>query len=205
MVQQHPLAELPKFQDREQYESQLSALAKTEPTMRNLPAVPTEYKELVDILSVVDIEHQSVSVAEMSDDCPLIFVSTGFERLTGFERKDILGRNCRFLNQDLGLSTEHRMGLAEACCAGSHFLAVLTNQRKDGSVFENLLDLRTLEIGVFAENDKPARVLVGIQGEVNEGRTLDHWMRDMPTIVHEVLEKMTSAIHSESENCQLLL
>ncbi|CAD7956846.1 unnamed protein product [Amoebophrya sp. A25] len=41
----------------------------------------------------------SVCIADPSlEDCPLVAVSKGFERLTGYRVEDCVGRNCRFLN-----------------------------------------------------------------------------------------------------------
>jgi PAS domain-containing protein len=162
-----------------------------------------ETKNITDILSVLETDQLSITFAINDEDMPLVYVTQGFEVLTGFKSKDIIGRNCRFLNQDLGLSSEHRMGILQACYTGSHFLSVLQNQRMDGTLFHNLLDLRTLEIGRYVDDGTPARLLVGIQGEVDEGRTVDHWMLDLPDIVSETLQKVTAAIHKDGLDFQI--
>lgn len=42
----------------------------------------------------------SVSLADpMQDDCPLVAVSAGFTTLTGYPAEEIIGRNCRFLQE----------------------------------------------------------------------------------------------------------
>lgn len=166
-----------------------------------------ESSEFVDILSVleeIDCLSQSVTVFSVEGDLPIIFSSSSFERLTGFKKMDLLGRNMRMLNQDLGLSTERRRGLNRACFQGSHFVGVLPNERKDGSTLQNLVDIRTLEMGVYEKSGQPFRLLVGVQVEVNEINSFDHGALVMPDIVSEVLQQVTSAIHKKCSSSPML-
>jgi PAS domain S-box-containing protein len=176
---------------------------------RSFPLTPagiqrqTEVKKMVDVLSVlneVDYYSQSITVCSTEDDCPFTFVSTSFEKLTGYKKKELLGRNMRILNGEKDMSTEQRMGLAQACMSGSPFQTVLQCEHKDGSKLRNLLDLRTLEIGVYAKNGDPFRVLIGIHGEISETFGFGHWMLVMPDIVADVLQQVTSAV----DNCLML-
>jgi PAS domain S-box-containing protein len=67
---------------------------------------------------------------------PIVCVNAAFCALTGYEEREILGRNCRFLQ---GVDTEpnQRTELREAISAGRPTLTVLTNYRKDGTPFRN--------------------------------------------------------------------
>lgn len=48
-----------------------------------------------------------VTVANpQSEDSPLIAVSEEFETMTGFSRHEILGVNCRFLNQGVDMNPQ---------------------------------------------------------------------------------------------------
>ena len=50
-----------------------------------------------------------VTVANpQSEDSPLIAVSEEFETMTGFSRHEILGVNCRFLNQGVDMNPQER-------------------------------------------------------------------------------------------------
>ena len=52
-----------------------------------------------------------VTVANpQSEDSPLIAVSEEFETMTGFSRHEILGVNCRFLNQGVDMNPQDRSG-----------------------------------------------------------------------------------------------
>ncbi|WP_404360322.1 PAS domain S-box protein [Methylotuvimicrobium sp. KM1] len=71
-------------------------------------------------------------------DTPLIFTNKAFERITGYPREEILGKNCRFLNNN----DRNQPGLdlvRSALSKGEKVEGVLRNYRKDGSMFWNEL------------------------------------------------------------------
>ena len=73
-------------------------------------------------------------------DNPIIFVTNGFERITGYSREDILGKNCRFLqgnNSQNAAVNELRHAIAE----GKECHVELQNYRKDGEFFWNELSI----------------------------------------------------------------
>ncbi|HXD06109.1 MAG TPA: PAS domain S-box protein [Burkholderiaceae bacterium] len=95
-------------------------------------------------------------------DLPLIYVNPAFERLTGYTRDELLGRNCRFLQ---GAATEQE-GLAtlrEALARGGHCTVTLRNQRRDGSWFTN-------EVHVAPVRDGSGRLThyIGVMHDVSE-------------------------------------
>lgn len=142
-----------------------------------------ETKDVRDMFVILlsNAQHLSISIASADGDQPLIAVSDGFQSLTGYRRCDVLGRNCRFLNTASGLSDKDRADIRQAIKTGEHFCSVIPNIRADGSGFHNLLDLRTLEIGKD-EFGKPARFIVGIQGEVDRTLKPNQWKRALPTL-----------------------
>jgi len=108
-----------------------------------------------------------VTVADpKGHDIPLIAVSEMFESMTGFKRSEILGVNCRFLNQGCPISPKDLMALRAASENGSPFTALLPNRKKSGEIFINLLDLRGLIIAQHTETNEALWYLVGIQADV---------------------------------------
>jgi hypothetical protein len=99
-------------------------------------------------------------------DVPLIAVSAAFEEMTGFKRSEILGVNCRFLNQGCPVSPLDLTGLRIASERGSAFTALLPNRKKSGEMFVNLLDLRGLTIARHLETNEELWYLIGIQADV---------------------------------------
>jgi PAS domain S-box-containing protein len=74
------------------------------------------------------------------DDNPIIFANDAFLRLTGYDRDEVTGRNCRFLQ---GKDTDRSASLKirEAIAAGQDIAIDLLNYRKDGTPFWNALYL----------------------------------------------------------------
>jgi PAS domain S-box-containing protein len=72
------------------------------------------------------------------DDNPIIYVNAAFERLTGYRRDEVVGRNCRFLQGPL---TDPRDvgALRDAVACETRIEIDLLNHRKDGSAFWNRL------------------------------------------------------------------
>mmetsp|Transcript_69708 Transcript_69708/g.192766 ORF Transcript_69708/g.192766 Transcript_69708/m.192766 type:complete len:426 (-) Transcript_69708:111-1388(-) len=99
-------------------------------------------------------------------DFPLIAVSEEFETMTGFKRNEILGVNCRFLNQGCDMDPEMLMGLRLASQTGAPFTALLPNRKKSGELFLNLLDLRGLTVAQHSGTGEDLWFLIGIQADV---------------------------------------
>jgi len=89
-------------------------------------------------------------------DCPLIFVSDGFEKLTGYPGTFALGRSCRFLQPNSAAlndacNLKDRKGLREFCANftkfshGDEIVNLLLNERHDGPRFWNLLKMAYVE------------------------------------------------------------
>ena len=95
-------------------------------------------------------------------DVPIVFCNPEFEKMTGYSRTEILGRNCRFLQagdrQQPGIETLH-----QAVVNQQHCTAVVRNYRKDGRMFWS-------EISVSPVRDSDGRVthFIGIQNDITE-------------------------------------
>ncbi|MEL6873593.1 MAG: PAS domain-containing protein [Pseudomonadota bacterium] len=72
------------------------------------------------------------------DDCPLVLVNDAFARLTGYPPEYALGRNCRFL-QGEETETDAKAKLRSAITTRSEAIVPITNYRRDGSKFRNLV------------------------------------------------------------------
>lgn len=119
------------------------------------------------ISSAVDRGPFCVTIADPRyADVPLIAVSDAFEQITGFCRSEALGKNCRFLNEGCVLDRLQLIRLRSACETGASFSGVLTNRRKSGELFLNLLDVRGLTVARNPHTGEELWFLVGIQADV---------------------------------------
>jgi len=86
------------------------------------------------------------------EDTPLIAVSDGFTRLTGYTQEEIVGRNCRFLLEGVpqkNVQNQTRIEARRYCRAAtlrgltklSHTFLLQRNARKNGELFWNLFML----------------------------------------------------------------
>ncbi|MEG3899815.1 MULTISPECIES: EAL domain-containing protein [unclassified Microcoleus] len=73
-------------------------------------------------------------------DNPIIYVNPSFERITGYCRDELIGKNCRFLQRP-DTSREAVEELRIAIEEGRNSQVVLQNFRKDGSSFWNELSI----------------------------------------------------------------
>lgn len=76
-------------------------------------------------------------------DAPLVMVNDAFLKMTGYDRDEIIGRNCRFL-QGPGTDPDARRRLKMAIENHSETLIRIRNYRKDGTPFDNYVFLRPI-------------------------------------------------------------
>ncbi len=74
-------------------------------------------------------------------DEPIVYVNPAFERLTGYTRDTVLGRNCRFLLDRERSRPAALQELRAALAADRPCTVVLANRRRDGSGFLNELSI----------------------------------------------------------------
>lgn len=142
-----------------------------------------------------------VTIADpRSKDVPLIGVSEAFEQMTGYQRSEIIGVNCRFLNHGCPISPTDLVGLRAASESGSAFTALLPNRKKSGEMFINLLDLRGLVIGTDVETNEDLWYLIGIQADVTGVSTKmvpeDHVreLQEIASIIRNTLKRQLSVL-----------
>ena len=95
-------------------------------------------------------------------DNPLIYVSPGFYKVTGYHSAEVIGHNCRFL-QGPDTSEEAIDKIRAATSTGDHLTLELLNYRKDGTPFWNRLSL----IPVLDEKELVTHY-IGIQSDITD-------------------------------------
>lgn len=113
----------------------------------------------------VEASTSSISMADAGQpDLPLIYINPAFERITGYRRDEVIGRNCRFLQgEDAGQANLDE--IRRALRAGRAGEALVYNYRKDGTPFWN--DLRIAPV-----HDEQGRLthFIGISDDVTKRR-----------------------------------
>ncbi|KAJ1422237.1 PAS domain-containing protein [Ochromonadaceae sp. CCMP2298] len=93
---------------------------------------------------------------------PLVYVNKAFENATQYERKDIVGKNCNFL-QTATMETDQINKMSEALRNAKPVKVALTNFRANGDPFINLLAMKP----VFDADGTYAYVL-GVQYDITD-------------------------------------
>jgi len=120
-------------------------------------------------------------------DNPLVYVNSGFERLTGYARDEILGRNCRFLqgpDTDPAALDRLRTAIREE----RECVVELLNYRKDGSPFWNLLSITPVR-----DPDGELVSFIGVQFDITERKRIEALKDDLvSTVSHELRTPLAS-------------
>ncbi|BAK77972.1 response regulator receiver modulated diguanylate cyclase/phosphodiesterase with PAS sensor(s) [Pseudogulbenkiania sp. NH8B] len=97
-------------------------------------------------------------------DNPIIYVNPAFERITGYARAAVIGRNCRFL-QGRDTAQPELTAIRRALENRHEGKALLRNYRKDGSMFWN-------ELRVAPVRDSQGEVshYIGVLNDVTEAK-----------------------------------
>jgi len=95
-------------------------------------------------------------------DNPIVYANAAFELITGYDREEIIGRNCRFLQGEDRDQPEIER-IREALREHQAVTVTLRNYRKDGSLFYNRFSIRPLY-------DREGRIIyyLGVQYDVTE-------------------------------------
>nr|AML77929.1 putative LOV domain-containing protein [Pinguicula agnata] len=91
-------------------------------------------------LSLGRIKQSFVLTDALVPDMPIVYASEAFLRLTGYDRHEVVGRNCRFLS---GIDTDYtiRCQIKESIKAKQACTVRILNYRKDTAPFWNLLHI----------------------------------------------------------------
>ncbi|RDL32615.1 PYP-like sensor (PAS) [Venustampulla echinocandica] len=111
------------------------------------------------------------------DDCPIVYVSEIFERLTGYTKHEILGRNCRFMQSPEGkvqagvrrefVDNDSIYYLKRRIEEKKEAQRSVINYRKGGQPFMNLLTM----IPISGEDGDEIKYFVGFQVDLVEKPT----------------------------------
>ncbi len=125
------------------------------------------------LVAVVEATGAGIVIADATrPDTPLVYCNRAFLEMTGYEAKEVVGRNCRFLqgpDTDPATIAEIRAAIAEARPASVEIL----NHRKDGAPFWNALSLRP----IFGPDGRP-RWFAGSCTDVTRSHRSERELRD---------------------------
>lgn len=132
-------------------------------------------------------------------DNPIVFCNVAFQQLTGYERQEIVGRNCRFLQgpkTNQGDVKRVRTAIEE----GTDISVDLLNYRKDGSTFWSALYMSPVRdaAGVI-------RFFFASQLDVTDRVDAQRLVTDQKSVVEREVQRRTAELEAALEAKTLLL
>jgi phosphoserine phosphatase RsbU/P len=117
-------------------------------------------------------------------DMPLIYVNSGFERITGYAADSVLGKNCRLLQgpgTDPAAAAEIRRAIAEK----RECLVEILNYRKDGAPFWNRLSITPVH-----DESHHLTHFIGVQSDITLQKNAEEALRQAKTELETVNRRM---------------
>lgn len=143
---------------------------------------------------------EGITISSMSSpEQPLIFVNEGFQRLTGYPRNEVIGKNCRFLQ---GIDTDPQVvqQLREAIAKKEACTVELLNYKKNGTPFWNRLSITP----VYDENNVVTHY-VGIQSDITALKETKASLEAANEELSEFRDKMVNELEQARRMQQFLL
>ncbi len=141
----------------------------------------------------IDSAAQGITIADaQQDDEPLVYANDAFERITGYDKDEVLGRNCRFLQ---GANTdEETVGEIRAAIDARRPVSVeLLNYRKDGTPFWNHLDI------VPVEDDGEVSHFLGLQRDITDRKEREQRVAVLDRVLRHNIRNQTGVIRGYAE------
>ncbi len=118
-------------------------------------------------------------------DYPILYVNAAFQAITGYSEKEVLGRNCRFL-QGTDRDQPALVFLRKALREGRDCRVTLRNYRADGRLFWN-----DLHISPIRDAEGHLTHFVGVQNDITERVRSQEALHEANTKLYGVLDAAT--------------
>ena len=147
-------------------------------------------QERVRLISVVEQAAEAVLITDATGN--LVYVNPAFERITGYKRGEVMGRNPRFLKSGKQDAAFYQ-AMWSVLARGEVWSGGFSNKRKDGSVY-----LAESVISPVQDGNGALLNYVAVQRDVTRERQLEaqlHQARKM-----EALERLAAGVADEFNN-----
>ncbi len=135
--------------------------------------------------AALEAAQNGISISDaLQADNPLVYVNKAFEEITGYQKADILGKNCRFLQA--GDHNQQGLHIIRNAIKDDKGCNVqLRNYKKDGTLFWN-------EVSISPVTDETGRTThhIGIQNDITERKTTEQEIGHLAKILDESLNEI---------------
>ncbi|MEZ2302133.1 MAG: PAS domain S-box protein [Microcoleus sp.] len=173
-----------------EWEGEMAYLA----TLRDI----TDRKRTQEILWLYDRAMAATSTGIVISDAtkpehPIVYCNPAFESITGYQRQEILGKNCRFLQ---GIDTDPAALeiIRQALQTQSECQVILKNYRKDGTAFWNALSISPVR-------DRTGKLthFIGVQRDITDRKKAEEDLQISEAQSREQATKLAAALQEVKE------
>ncbi len=134
----------------------------------------------------LNVAAEGITIADMRlPNQPLIYINEGFERLTGYSAKSMVGKNCRFLQgEDTNPATVQE--IRDALASGNECTVEILNHTKDGEPFWNRLSLTPVK-----DSSGEVTHFIGVQSDITKRKNAEEALRKANHQLEMVNRRMT--------------
>lgn len=139
--------------------------------------------------AVMDAAPVGITLTDPSlPDNPLVYVNEAYERVTGYSRAEVIGRNCRLLQ---GPETREApvAKMREAVANAEQVTVTLRNYRKDGELFWNRVELAPL-----FDDEGEVEFFMGFQLDVTRRKHAERAARERAKAYREERQALESVL-----------
>lgn len=134
----------------------------------------------------LDSSNSGIIITDNSiEDNPIIYCNKAFENITGYSRDEIIGHNCRFL-QEKDRHQKARQDLKSAVTNGGEARVVIRNYRKNGDLFWN-----ELFISPVKDENENITHFIGVQNDITSQKQQEHDLREQKANVEKKVADRT--------------
>lgn len=132
-------------------------------------------------------------------DQPIIYCNRAFEQLTGYQRDEIIGHNCRFL-QSGDRDQDARTEIREAIRKGKHCQVEIRNYKKNGEMFWN-----ELMISPVKNDHGDITHFIGIQNDISRRKAAENELaKEKEYLEERVVERTRDIEQSEAYQASII-
>ncbi|QEC80365.1 PAS domain S-box protein [Mucilaginibacter ginsenosidivorax] len=126
-------------------------------------------------------------------DNPIIYCNRAFEHITGYNRQEIIGHNCRFLQKE-DRNQKERQILRKAVEEGNECVVEIRNYQKNGTLFWNELYMSPIK-----DEDGNVCYFIGVQNDITRRKKAEQELLHQQEIMESQIRERTKSLR-ESED-----
>lgn len=121
-------------------------------------------------------------------DNPIIYCNKAFEIITGYSHSEIIGHNCRFLQQE-DRNQEERQIIKDCISQEKECRVEIRNYRKNGTLFWN-----ELYISPVRNSENQVTHFIGVQNDITDRKRAENELREEKLSVEKKIKQRTKEL-----------